>query len=226
MKEIIKINTNESGNQVISAKELYFSLDLSPTQYNRWIKKNIENNQFAEVGKDWVILENQINDFRPNVEKQTNNSRLNVENPNKRGRQTKDYALSIDFAKKLSMLARTEKGERIRSYFVEVEKVAISQASRLERQRLFELERKITRLEAQATTSQCNEFSIFAYSRLCNKRVYGSEAVTLGKRATKLSKENNLPIGKVRDPRFGEVNTYPEEILKIVFADFFSKPRF
>lgn len=30
------------------------------------------------------------------------------------GRPTKDFALSIDFSKKLSMLARTEKGEEAR----------------------------------------------------------------------------------------------------------------
>jgi len=38
------------------------------------------------------------------------------------GRPSKDFILSIDFAKKLSMLARTEKGEQIRNYFIEVEK--------------------------------------------------------------------------------------------------------
>jgi len=33
-----------------------------------------------------------------------------------------DFQLSIDFAKKLSMMARTEKGEEARNYFIECEK--------------------------------------------------------------------------------------------------------
>lgn len=42
------------------------------------------------------------------------------------GNETQDFALFIDFAKKLSMMARTPSGETIRQYFVDIEKEALS----------------------------------------------------------------------------------------------------
>lgn len=38
------------------------------------------------------------------------------------GNETKDFALTIDFAKRLAMMAKTEKGEQARKYFIECEK--------------------------------------------------------------------------------------------------------
>lgn len=45
---------------------------------------------------------------------------MQEENPSG-GRPTQDYKLSASFAKKLSMMARSEKGEQARQYFVRVE---------------------------------------------------------------------------------------------------------
>lgn len=38
------------------------------------------------------------------------------------GNETKNYLISIEFAKKLAMQAKTEVGERIRDYFLECER--------------------------------------------------------------------------------------------------------
>ena len=44
----------------------------------------------------------------------------NVQNPNSTGgRPSKDYFLTIDTAKEISMLQRTEKGKEARKYFIE-----------------------------------------------------------------------------------------------------------
>lgn len=99
MQELIKIKTNDKGNKVVSAKELYEFLGFDSSNWNRWAKKNIEANQFA--------FENQ--DFKGFVT-MTN------------GNETKDYALTVDFAKRLAMMARTEKGEQARQYFIQCEK--------------------------------------------------------------------------------------------------------
>lgn len=98
MKALITIKES-NGRNVVSARELYEGLGYNTTHWAKWYKKNIENNQFAIVNEDWVGFALSAN-----------------------GNETKDFALSIDFAKKISMLARTEKGEQIRNYFIEVEK--------------------------------------------------------------------------------------------------------
>ena len=102
MDELIKIIDN-NGKKAVSARELYNELGLAEQHWVRWYRKNITANQFAIENEDFVQL--------PSM-----------------GR-TVDFALSIDFAKKLSMLARTDAGEKIRTYFVEVEK-QVKQLSR------------------------------------------------------------------------------------------------
>lgn len=101
MDELIKI-TEYSGNNAVSARELYEFLGFDLKNWSRWYKKNIEDNEFA--------IENI--DYQPLVIKKNGSE----------GNFAKDFALSIDFAKKLSMLARTEKGEKARNYFIQCEK--------------------------------------------------------------------------------------------------------
>jgi len=102
MQELIKIETNDKGTKVVSAKELYEFLGYDKSQWKRWAKKNIEENQFAFENQDWKGFD---------IMSSSNN-----------GISTKDYALTIDFAKRLAMMARTEKGEQARQYFISCEK--------------------------------------------------------------------------------------------------------
>lgn len=98
MKELIKISDN-NGNHTISAKELYLFLGYDSANWKRWYERNIVNNEFAIENDDWEGF------FIK-----------------KSGNETKDFALTIDFAKKLAMTAHTEKGEQARQYFLDVEK--------------------------------------------------------------------------------------------------------
>lgn len=98
MNELIKIE-ERNGNQVVSARELYEFLGFNVSQWKRWFKKNILDNAFAIENQDWEGFDIMSN-----------------------GNKTQDFALSIDFAKRLSMLARTEQGEQIRQYFIECER--------------------------------------------------------------------------------------------------------
>lgn len=102
MEALVKITEN-NGKKAVSARELYEGLGYDLSQWARWYVKNIEKNQFAIEGEDFIQFD------------------MMSKTP-EGGRPTKDFILSIDFAKKLSMLARTEKGEQIRNYFIEVEK--------------------------------------------------------------------------------------------------------
>lgn len=85
--ELIKIK-EENGKQVVSARELYQFLGLDISNWNRWHKKNIQENNFVVNGQDWQGFVIETN-----------------------GNQTQDFLITIDFAKRLSMMAKTEKGE-------------------------------------------------------------------------------------------------------------------
>jgi len=95
MNELIKID--EDGRT--SVRETYEFLELSPSQFSRWCKTNIENNEFYQEGVDWWGFDIMSN-----------------------GNETKDYKLTIDFAKHLCMMQKNERGKLARCYFVDVEK--------------------------------------------------------------------------------------------------------
>lgn len=97
--ELIKIKRNEEGQQLVSARELYLGLGLSKTQWSRWFKKNILKNEFFKKNIDYVGV-------RHDVE----------------GNDVQDFAITLEFAKHITMMARTEKSHEYRNYFIECEK--------------------------------------------------------------------------------------------------------
>ena len=40
MNELVKITVNDSGERIVSAKELYNTLGFDISQWSRWYKKN------------------------------------------------------------------------------------------------------------------------------------------------------------------------------------------
>jgi anti-repressor protein len=121
MNGLIKITTNEQGSSVVSARELYEYLGFDAGQWKRWYQKNIINNQFAFENVDWEVFDIMSN---------TKNG----------GRPTKDFAITTDFAKRLSMMARTEKGEEARKYFIECEqKLTSAEPRKLSNLEILEL---------------------------------------------------------------------------------------
>lgn len=99
MQELIKINVNEEGQQLVSARELYLGLGLNKAHWVRWYEKNIQSNDFFEENKDWTGFTIVVN-----------------------GNNVQDFAISIEFAKHIAMMARTEKSHRYRNYFIQCEK--------------------------------------------------------------------------------------------------------
>ena len=97
MNELIKI-TEQNGKKAVSARELYEFLGYDLSNWKRWYTKNIEKNEFATENEDWVGFVTMTN-----------------------GNETQDFALSIKFSKKLSMMAKTKKGEEARDYFIACE---------------------------------------------------------------------------------------------------------
>lgn len=104
MKELIKIKT-ENGKQLVSARELYEFLGLSK-RFSSWFETYSKN-------EDYGFIENE--DFTSVLSSTVVN--------NGAERQLQDYAITIDMAKELSMLSKTEKGKQARKYFIQCEKV-------------------------------------------------------------------------------------------------------
>lgn len=100
MAELIKVNYN-ADRITLSARELYEFLDVK-SNFTTWIER------MAEYG----FTENvDYRELIPKMEK----------NPT-RGRPLKDYEITLDMAKEIAMLQRSEKGKQCRQYFIEVEK--------------------------------------------------------------------------------------------------------
>lgn len=98
MNSLIPINY-DNDRQTVSAKVLYDFLEYDKSQWSRWYRKNIEEDSFFNEGTDYIPLDIMSN-----------------------GNETKDFQITIEMAKELSMMARTEKGKQARQYFIKLEK--------------------------------------------------------------------------------------------------------
>ncbi len=114
MQELIKVQ-EEGGQQRVSARELWKGLE-SKQQFADWIKAKVLDNPFFTENEDYFLLHKFVE--QKNTDEVFHKS---MKNP-KGGRPRKDYALTIDTAKKVAMAEQTPRGEVIRKYFIECEK--------------------------------------------------------------------------------------------------------
>lgn len=106
--ELIKVTTR-NDQQVVSARELYFGLGYNQTDYSKWVKRSITENEYFVENEDWVEIGTDAELLKTN--------KLPP-------RPSKDYALSLTMAKKLAMMAKTEIGDQYRDYFITCERVS------------------------------------------------------------------------------------------------------
>ena len=85
--------------------------------------------------------------------------------------------------------------------------------------RLATVENRMKTVEARLETRSEDVFSIAGYASVRGLRVDVSTANLLGRKAAALSHEYRYPVSTTPDPRFGKVNVYHTDILKIVFDD-------
>ena len=107
MNELIKI-TEENGQRAVSARELHLFLEVR-RDFSTWIKSRIE---------EYGFIENQDYSLLPEMGEQTG------EQTGRGGHNKIEYALTLDMAKELSMVEKTERGKQARRYFIEMEKLA------------------------------------------------------------------------------------------------------
>ena len=99
MNELIKV-TVKGDQQLVSARELHKELNIK-TRFSLWATQNFKH--FLE-GTDFtsVVTTTVVN--------------------NGAKRDIQDYALALDMAKHIAMMAGTDKGFEVRDYFIQVEK--------------------------------------------------------------------------------------------------------
>lgn len=128
MKELIKI-TEQNGKRAVSARELHRFLEVTE-RFSNWFERQLQYGFIESVDYQGCEVFNTL------------------------ANQTlTDYALTIDTAKEISMLQRTEKGKQARRYFIECEKLVQNPVSNLSKidlaQMVIESEREKERLQIQ-----------------------------------------------------------------------------
>lgn len=86
----------------------------------------------------------------------------------------------------------------------------------LEAQRTDHIEQLVVQHDAELDrifNANGHYYSIMGYCNLLGRAVSISEAAVLGRKASRKCRELGFAVVPVKDPRFGAVNTYPEEIL-------------
>ena len=99
MNELILVNVD---TQTVSARELYAELEVTD-RFSRWFERMTaygftENEDFTSVKSSTVVN-------------------------NGAERELQDYELSVDMAKHICMVQRTEKAKEVRQYLIDLEKV-------------------------------------------------------------------------------------------------------
>lgn len=104
MKELINIKQGKNLEPLVSARDLYKALDLK-RHFTDWIKQNLLTNFVEGVDYEASLI----------------SEPYNLQYPDK-VQQLKDYYLTLDTAKNIAMMSKTEKGKQVRAYFIQVEK--------------------------------------------------------------------------------------------------------
>ena len=134
--ELIKIIERE-GRQLVSGRELHEFLEIK-TRYNDWFKRMVEYG--FDEGSDFLLV---------TQKRETNN----LKNP---VTTVIDHAISIDMAKEISMIQRTEKGKTARQYFINCEK-KLKEVKKLSPMELMELQFKALKEQEEKIAQVANK---------------------------------------------------------------------
>lgn len=106
--QLVKTFKQDNGQIAVDGRELHDFLEVE-TPYTMWIDRMVEYG------------------FDENVDFSVFNKKVNDDTAFGGIRKVKDHALTLEMAKELSMIQRTEKGKQARQYFIYMENVAKKQ---------------------------------------------------------------------------------------------------
>ena len=132
--------TENDGVQAVMGRDLHKFLEVG-AEYRHWFPRMVEYGFFA--GQDYTVKNDRVQDSLG------------------REREATNHIISLDMAKEISMIQRTDKGKQARQYFIECERKAKRAPAELTRLELLQiamesekerlaLEEKVTELEPKA----------------------------------------------------------------------------
>ncbi|HYE12227.1 MAG TPA: phage antirepressor KilAC domain-containing protein [Patescibacteria group bacterium] len=175
MSSLIQIN-NDSERQTTSARSLWEFLDKPYDKFTKWFDK------FKEYG----FGENE--DFREVCTK--------IHTSNGAEHDAVDYEITIDMAKELSMLQRSEKGKQARQYFIELEKqwntpeAIFARALKMANNKLLEMKNVVINLETKIEEQK----PLVLFAETC----IASNDSLLVREVAKLASKKGINIGEKR----------------------------
>lgn len=168
MSTVFNIQEKENGEIAISGRELHEALEVK-TRYNDWFERMInygfeENQDFTAITQKRVTAQGNVTNFT-------------------------DHGLTLDTAKEIAMIQRSEKGKQARQYFIQIEKAWNSPEMIMQRAlKIADNTNKQLQLQIERDKPKV----LFADS------VAGSTSSILVGELAKLLKQNGVDIGQNR----------------------------
>jgi len=197
LNELIKIEVKE-GQETVNARELHSFMEVR-TRFNDWFKLRVEKYGFTE-GEDFTAVTEKL---------------VTV---------ATEYFISIDMAKELSMVENNDKGREARRWFIAREKQAVEMtndpfiALRLKQ---IAAEKRLSVIEEHVNLliPAPGFYTVTGYANRTKVRIDSPTAQRLGVKVSKICRDRGVTPGTVPDAKWGNVNAYPEDILREVFND-------
>ena len=171
MNELIPL-TERDGVQAVMGRDLHAFLEVK-SNYREWFPRMVEYG-FTE-GQDYTSKNRRVQDSLG------------------REREATDHIISLDMAKEISMIQRTEKGKQARAYFLECERRA-KQPAELSGPELMAK----ALVEAQATLEAANNKvrELEAPAKSWNTMAAQGGDYSVSAAAKTLSRDPNIRIGR------------------------------
>ncbi|MBZ2153689.1 phage antirepressor KilAC domain-containing protein [Streptococcus australis] len=169
MNELINVTLNEKQEPIVSARQLHQTLEVKK-RFSAWFEQNIKG--FVE-GYDFTGVP----------------GGTPVKGGNGNTQYLDDYALTLDTAKHLAMMSKTDKGQEVRAYFIQVEK-DYNSPEKIMARALLMADKKVHKLEAQIEADRPKVLFADAVSASHTSILVGELA--------KLLKQNGVEVGATR----------------------------
>lgn len=135
--ELIRIQTNENEEQVVSGRELHEFLEVK-TKYVDWIDRKIKKYGFIE-NRDFVLV----------------SQKWETNNPRNPYTEITDHIMKISMAKEVAMTENNEKGKQARLYFIKCEEawnnedMILARDFKIQNKKMLEYVKRIENMEIE-----------------------------------------------------------------------------